>query len=190
MSLGERFAERRGYFLASGAVLALDQTSKLFAHHYLRGHGAVEIVPGFFSLWYSRNPGGLFGLFREWGDPWRALLLTLLPIVAIALMARFLLYGPDEERGTLAGLGLILGGAVGNLVDRVLRGEVVDFLDVYASGPRLAARLVAWFGTAHWPTFNLADSAIVVGAGLLLLGLLAPQRRSTGGAQAPDGRRR
>ncbi len=167
-----RGARRRGYFALAAAVLLLDQATKVLAHGYLRGAGAVEVVPGFFSLSYSRNPGGLFGYFRNLDDPWRTLLLTLLPTVAIALIVRFLMRGPDDERSTLCGLGLILGGAVGNLVDRLLRGEVVDFLDVYASWPWLADPLRAWFGTAHWPTFNVADSAIVVGAGLLLLNLL------------------
>jgi signal peptidase II len=175
MSPAGRLARRRSYFLVSALVLGLDQGTKILAHAYLRGAGPVEIVPGFFNLWYSRNPGGLFGMFRSWDDPWRTLLLTLLPVVAIALMTRFLIVTRDEERTTLAGLALILGGAVGNLIDRAVRGEVVDFLDAYAGHPALAERLVGWFGTAHWPTFNVADSAIVVGAGLLLIHVGRPE---------------
>jgi len=162
-------AARGGYLLCAGAVVLLDQATKLLAHRFLRGRDALEIVPGFFNLWYSRNAGGLFGWFREWSDPWRTLFLTLLPLAAIGFILRFLLRGPEEDRSSLLGLALILGGAVGNLIDRLLRGEVVDFLDVYAAHPPLAAWLIEWFGTAHWPTFNLADSAIVIGAGLLLL---------------------
>ena len=114
-------------------VVAADQATKILAHPYLPGTGPREIVPGFFNLWYSRNPGGLFGLFRDWPAPWRAILLTLLPLVALALIAFLLARTRDEDRWTLTGLGLILGGAVGNLIDRLFRGEVVDFLDVYAS---------------------------------------------------------
>jgi signal peptidase II len=98
------------------------------------------------------------------------LLLTLLPIVAIVLIARFLFAAREPDTLSTTSLALILGGAVGNLVDRLVRGEVVDFLDVYAPPSRLADWLVGQFGTAHWPTFNVADSAIVVGAGLMLLG--------------------
>ena len=80
----------------------------------------------------------------------------------------------------MVGLSLILGGAVGNLIDRLIRQSVVDFLDVYAASPRLAEWLIDKFGTAHWPTFNIADSAIVTGAGLLLLTVVLPQRETTG----------
>ena len=169
MSLGALAYRRRSYLSIAAALLALDQITKILAHARLRDTGAVEVIPGFFSLWYSRNPGGLFGYFRDWGDPWRTLLLTGLPIVAVLLIGRFLIAGSDEDRPTLLGLALILGGALGNLIDRIFRGEVVDFLDVYVSHPGLAKKLVSWFGTAHWPTFNVADSGIVVGAGLLLL---------------------
>ena len=79
-----------------------------------------------------------------------------------------------EDRRTLFGLSLILGGAVGNLIDRAVRGEVVDFLDVYVSPPRLADWFVGTFGTAHWPTFNVADSAIVTGACLLFWTIVRP----------------
>jgi signal peptidase II len=78
----------------------------------------------------------------------------------------------------LRGLGLILGGATGNLVDRIMRGEVIDFLDAHLPPSALAEWFEARFGTAHWPTFNLADSAIVVGAALLLLTLVRPQPRA------------
>jgi signal peptidase II len=74
---------------------------------------------------------------------------------------------------------MILGGATGNLIDRVLRGEVVDFLDVYVSRGAFADWLLDRFGTTHWPTFNIADSAIVCGAGLLLLDVIRPESRKT-----------
>jgi len=175
MSLKAALRERRGYFLIALAVLGLDQTTKILAHAYLRDRGMVEIIPDFFNLWYSRNPGGLFGYFRDWDGPWRTILLTLLPLVAIGLIAGFITRTDETDRPTLLGLALILGGAVGNLIDRIFRGEVVDFLDVYAAHPGLADPLVRWFGTAHWPTFNIADSGIVVGACLLLLTVFRSQ---------------
>jgi signal peptidase II len=172
---------RKGYFLLALAVLALDQVTKVAADLTLRASGPVEIVPGVFNLWYSTNRGGLFGTFQTLADPWRTLLLTLVPILVVAGLAYFLATTRDTGRLALSALALILGGAVGNLVDRIVRGEVIDFLDVYASHPALADPLVERFGTAHWPTFNVADSAIVVGACLLVLDVLRPARRTDAG---------
>ena len=89
---------------------------------------------------------------------WRSLLLTLFPLVAVALIVLFLIRSDPTDRRSLAGFSLILGGAVGNLIDRVFRGEVVDFLDVYVSSTGLAEWLVSRFGTAHWPTFIFPSS--------------------------------
>jgi len=175
MTLSASFALRRHYFLIAAIVLVADQITKYLAHVNLAPRGVVVIVDGFFDLAYSRNRGGLFGAMSDLGDPWRMLLLTVVPLLAIGMISWFLLRTDEVDRPTLFGLGLILGGAVGNLVDRVARGEVIDFLDVYVSSPRPAEWLVAHFGTAHWPTFNVADSAIVCGAGLLVLSLFRPQ---------------
>jgi signal peptidase II len=193
MTLLQPVAARRGYFITALVVIVIDQVTKVLADRMLRGRDPVPVIPEFFSLWYSRNPGGLFGYFRDWGDPWRTLTLTLVPLVAIVLIALFLARTDEPDRSTLSGLALILGGAVGNLIDRILRGEVVDFLDVYASHellPGLAGWLSARFGTVHWPTFNVADSAIVIGVGLLMLDILRPQRSPTEAdpPSPPDGR--
>jgi signal peptidase II len=168
---------RRPYFLISLGVLLLDQLSKWLVVQSLPGRPPRVVIPGWFNLVYSENRGGLFGYFSELADPWRTLLLTLLPLLAIVLVTIFIARGREMDRPSLAGLGLILGGAVGNLIDRVLRGAVVDFLDVYVSSPRLADWLVARFGTAHWHTFNVADSAIVAGAVLLAFSLVRPPAR-------------
>lgn len=190
MSLAASLRSRRSYFLLSLGVLLLDQASKWGADRLLTREGPRTIVPGVLNLWYSRNRGGLFGYFSEWGDPWRSVLLTLFPLVAIALIAWFLARADEQSRSTLAGLSLILGGAAGNLVDRVLRGEVVDFVDVYASWTPVADWLLERFGTVHWPTFNLADSAIVIGALLLVLDILRPEHAGEApageSAQPPD----
>ncbi len=165
---------RRGYFSVSLTILVLDQISKFLAHHYISDRVPVDIIPGFFRLWYSRNSGGLFGSFRDWAGPWRFLLLTLLPLAAIALIGMFLARTKADDRPTLFGLSLILGGATGNVIDRLARGEVIDFLDVYVPASKTADWLVSVFGTAHWPTFNVADSSIVVGASLLLISIFHP----------------
>jgi len=188
MSTLAAFARRRNYFLISVAVFVLDQATKIGADRWLHGRTPVSVIPGFFSLGYSRNRGGLFGYFSTLEDPWRMILLTALPLIAIFLIAIFLVRTDEADRVTRTGLALILGGAAGNLLDRILRGEVVDFLDVYASWTPLRNWLVEIFGTAHWPTFNVADSCIVIGAGLLLLDLVRPLRKPEigEGARAPD----
>jgi signal peptidase II len=173
------------YFVIAAVVLVLDQATKHLVHAHLRDTGPVSVIPDMFSLWYSRNPGGLFGYFRDLADPWRIGLLTLLPTVAVVLIAYFLARGRETDRVTLLALGLILGGALGNLIDRVFRGEVIDFLDVYVSSPELAGQLVDWFGTAHWPTFNVADSAIVVGACFLVYRIVRPYPPGQAGEAQP-----
>jgi signal peptidase II len=179
-------AGRGVYFVMSAMVLVLDQVSKALAHHYLPGQPPVEVVPNFFNLVYSRNPGGLFGYFGDLPDPWRSLLLTLLPVIAVCMLAVFLGRGEGADRKTLVGLGLILGGAIGNLIDRIVRGEVVDFLDAYIQSSSAADWLVRKFGTSHWPTFNIADSAIVVGACLLILTIIRPPQPATEPVEAPS----
>ena len=174
------FAARKGYFLVSGTVFVLDQASKIAADTWLRFKAPVTIIPGFFGFAYSRNRGGLFGYFSTLDDPWRFFLLTAFPIVAVVVIAVFLARTDEPDRSTLFGLALILGGASGNLLDRVVRGEVVDFLDAYISWAPLESWLIEQFQTAHWPTFNIADSAIVVGACLLVLDVLRPARRGDG----------
>ena len=95
---------RRGYFSVSLGVLVLDQISKLLAHHYLSDRIPLDVIPNFFRLWYSRNAGGLFGSFRDWAGPWRFVLLTALPIVAIVLIGMFLARTKAADRPTLFGL--------------------------------------------------------------------------------------
>ena len=165
---------RRRYFVLASVILVADQATKLVAHQFLSERAAIKLIPGFFSLWYSRNPGGLFGYFREWNSPLRFVLLTILPLVAIGFISAYLARTHALDRPTLLGLALILGGATGNLIDRLIRGEVIDFLDFYISSSNFGDWLVSIFGTAHWPTFNLADSAIVTGACLLLLSIVRP----------------
>jgi len=187
MTLLAAIARRRNYFAISVTVLALDQASKIAADYWLRDQGPVSVIPGAFNLWYSRNRGGLFGYFAGWEDPWRTVLLTVFPLLAVAAIVVFLAKTDEPDRRTLAGLAAILGGATGNLIDRAIRGEVVDFLDAYVSHRGAAQWLVDRFGTAHWPTFNFADSAIVIGAGLLLLDLAIPERVQEPAGEAPGG---
>jgi signal peptidase II len=131
----------------------------------LAGRPPIELIPGAVLIRYRTNPGGAFGLFG--GSPVLFLVATALAVGAIALSSRRL-----ETRSAAIGLGLILGGALGNLTDRLVRGDgisgtVVDFVDLRV-----------------WPVFNVADTAIVVGAAIVLIGSFRHRRepsRSTGG---------
>jgi signal peptidase II len=181
MSLRDDFRNRRLYFLAAAVAVLLDQATKVAAVAWLQGKGQVPVIPGFLNLWFSTNRGGLFGYFGNLGEPWREILLIGMPLLFVAGMVLFLARTDEPDRATLFGLAMMLGGATGNLIDRVLRGAVVDFFDVYASHPRMASFFLERFGTVHWPTFNVADSAIVVGAVLLLLDVFRPARKETRG---------
>ncbi len=155
---------RAQWFCLSGAVLVADQLSKWAAQAFLDPSTPTEVVPGGFALRLAHNTGAAFSLLAGAGGWQRAFFITLGIVVSTGIVWWMLRLDP-RERGAAAGLSLILGGAVGNLVDRIRWGHVVDFLDVY-------------YGQWHWPTFNIADSAITVGAVLLIASeWLAGRRR-------------
>jgi signal peptidase II len=127
----------------------LDRVSKILAEHLLQDHPPAELIPGVLQLRFSTNPGGAFGLFGE--ASWLFVLISVV-VVGVAVVASRNLPGSL----TAVGLGLLLGGALGNLTDRLVRGsgfdgQVVDFIDFHV-----------------WPVFNLADTAIVIGALILV----------------------
>ena len=138
------------------AVVALDRVTKAMVEAWLDAYRSVTLVPGLLDLTYVQNPGGVFGVFKGLEPAWRSVLFTVVPVAAIVLIAVYAWRVPAAQTMTHVALALILGGAVGNLVDRLRLGYVVDFVDVHWRG---------W----HWPAFNVADSAICVGVGLLLL---------------------
>ncbi|HKA14768.1 MAG TPA: signal peptidase II [Myxococcota bacterium] len=148
---------------AFGISLPLDLLTKWIVERNLSYADHVPVIEGFFYLTHVRNPGAAFGLFAD-GDPRTRLFVFLAVSIAAVLiiLSFFRQLAPGDRLSALA-LGLILGGAVGNLLDRIFRGEVVDFL-----------HFKLWRGYT-WPDFNLADSFIVVGVGLLILELLASE---------------
>lgn len=146
----------------SAAILALDQATKMLVQARLPLHDSRTVVPDFFNLTHVTNRGALFGLLHDLPDPWRAVLFTVVPFAAIVLILYFQGRTAPADRLAHGGLALILGGAAGNFLDRLRLGYVVDFLDVYV-------------GPHHWPAFNVADSAICIGVGLLVLDLLRPR---------------
>src|SRR5439155_1239549 len=119
----------------------------------------------------------LFGIFSGLGQPMRTIVLLIVPLAAIALVLFFMKMSGEKDRLALLGLSLILGGAIGNQLDRLLRrGRVVDFIDASFDAEPLRGWLVRTFGSSHWPAFNVADSAIVIGALLLAWDLIRQTR--------------
>lgn len=166
---------RLGYGFVSLAVLAIDQVTKDLVSSRMIVYSSVPVIPGFFHITLVTNRGALFGLFHDLADPWRGALFTTVPTLAILLVLAFQYRTTLNDPLTQTGLALILGGAIGNLADRVRLGYVVDFLDVFV-------------GDHHWPAFNVADAAICSGVGLLVLDLYRRGRSGRQeGATVPEG---
>lgn len=151
------------------SVLLLDRITKWAIARTIPLEDAINIIPGFFRLTHLENTGAAFSLFADSTSPFRTALLIAFSVAALAVIS-FLLWKERNvfHSGALA-LSLILGGAVGNLWDRMADGKVTDFLDFY-------------IGIHHWPPFNVADSAIVVGALLLFLRMLRKEHHSQAAA--------
>jgi len=150
---------------AAAAVFALDRFTKWIIESRVSFLDTYTVIPGFFDIVHSQNRGVAFGIFNDGVSAWRTPLLLLFSLAAVLVVAVILWNAERLDRLSLAAFSLILGGAAGNVFDRVLWGRVTDFLEFYV-------------GDYHWPTFNMADSAIVIGSGLLLLELLRPKRQA------------
>jgi len=149
--------------ILAGVVVLLDQATKAWVLAAFQLHETLPVVPGWFHLTYVRNPGAAFGLFAGRAEAFRV--PFFLGITAVALVAILVVAWRAAPGRTwfLTALGLVCGGAVGNLIDRLRWGEVVDFLDVF-------------WRSHHWPAFNVADAAISVGVILLVVEELFQKR--------------
>lgn len=142
--------------LVSLGTVILDQVSKAHIMQTMRLHESIPVISNFFSLTYIRNPGAAFGILASSSNGFRLLFFGLTSLFALALLGTiFFRLREDDWIGQLSIAG-ILGGAIGNLLDRVRFGEVIDFLDFYID-------------TYHWPAFNVADAAISVGVCFLIV---------------------
>jgi signal peptidase II len=157
-------ARLKAYGTALG-VLALDRTSKWIVESNVSAQDTVRVIPGLFNIVRSENRGIAFGILNDSTYEWRTTLLIVLSAAAVVFVAAMLWNAQRLDRYSLWGLTLILGGAAGNVLDRAVWGRVTDFLDFYVS-------------EYHWHTFNVADSAIVIGSGLLLIDLLRPKKQA------------
>jgi len=154
---------RFGLALATG-VFVLDQVTKFWAERALTLYAPVEIT-GFFNLTLVYNPGAAFSFLSTAGG-WQRWMFSGIALAAVTLILFWLARLPRDARLSILSLGLILGGAAGNLVDRLRLGKVVDFLDFHYAG-------------LHWPAFNVADAAITVGAVCLIIATFTEQSRDT-----------
>ncbi|HWE49354.1 MAG TPA: signal peptidase II [Bryobacteraceae bacterium] len=154
------------FALAMG-VFALDRWSKWLVETQLNAYDTRTVIPGFFNIVRSENPGVAFGIFSESPTHSRTLILVVFSVVAVLLLAAMLWRIDRLDTISAWGLALIFGGAMGNVFDRVHVGRVTDFLDFY-------------FGNYHWYTFNVADASICTGAGLLILSMLLAQKHAAG----------
>ena len=164
MNLSRPLLMRLLYFALSLALFGMDRATKTLVMHRLPLHESVPVVKGFFHLTHVANTGALFGLLAGIATPLRGLVFITVPLLAIALILFFQFHSGEGDLLTQLGLSLILGGALGNLYDRIRFGHVVDFLDFSVAGH-------------HWPAFNIADSCICLGVFTLVLDLYRREQR-------------
>jgi signal peptidase II len=147
------------------AVVILDRATKLYIQNHFSMLDSVSVIPGFFNIVHVENPGAAFGVLADSGE-WRRLVLVWVSLVVMAGIGVLLWRAPQngESAVTQTGLALVFGGALGNAWDRIARGFVTDFLQFF-------------FGSYEFPSFNVADCAIDIGAGLLILDMLRRRRR-------------
>jgi signal peptidase II len=150
---------RKYFFLIAASVIVLDRLTKWAVASNIPLHESLTIIPGLFHITHVENRGAAFGLFADSSFPWKITALIGFSLIALVIVTVLLWKNSHAINTTTVGLSLILGGATGNLWDRVVDGRVVDFLHFY-------------IGSYSWPDFNLADSAIVVGAILLVSEIL------------------
>ena len=159
--------------LLSLLIVVADQWSKWLVERYLPLHQPLEIIPSVLNFTHVRNTGVAFGMFAANGSSSGTLILTVLGLIALVIVGLYFWRTSTQDRLMLTSLSLILGGAIGNLMDRLAAGSVTDFIDAY-------------IGTYHWHTFNVADSAITIGICLMALEILLAGRKPTASPEPAD----
>ena len=139
-------------------MVILDQYTKFMVSIHVPLHYSISVFEGFFNITHIRNPGVAFGLFASNEFEYKALFFIVISLVAIVAILVIFHQSPYDKRSVRFGLILIFSGAVGNLIDRIVHGEVIDFLDFF-------------YGGTHWPSFNIADSCITIGVSCMIFDL-------------------
>ncbi len=147
------------FFITAAAVILLDQATKYLIDSGMSIGDSFPVIQGLFNITYVRNPGAAFGIFAKSPEIFRTVFLIAVTSAAMILILYYIRMNRGRESLLNLALSLIFGGAIGNLIDRIRFGEVIDFLDFYV-------------GAHHWPAYNVADSAISTGAVLLLLAMI------------------
>ncbi len=160
-------------FLIAATIVVADQLTKGMVRAWLPLHSVVTIIPDLLDFRYVRNTGAAFGLLNSVDIPFKPALMTAVALFALIAIAIYASRAAPDEQLTKLGLALVLGGAVGNLIDRIATGYVVDFVDVY-------------WGDWHFWAFNVADAAITVGAGCVILEMIRnPQQEERAKGSSP-----
>lgn len=180
--LNPQVLNRKSRLILVGLVcllVATDQITKFAVAAWIPLGEGVMVIDGFLTITHVRNPGAAFGILSQSPFPYTKLALIMVTTLTLIVMVSMLMRTELKSRLFIAGLVLVISGALGNLLDRVFREGVVDFIEVY-------------YATYHWPSFNVADSVISLGVGLLILdmvlgpGKASPGQRQTGEEHASD----
>lgn len=147
------------FIIPAAAIIVLDQISKSIVLHTIPLHGSISVIEGFFNLVHTRNRGMAFGFLNRPGSHLGFYLLVTATFIAISILILWFFRLKKTDRPLVLSLSFVLGGALGNLIDRLRLGEVIDFIDIFV-------------GSYHWPAFNAADSAITVGTIWLAIQML------------------
>jgi signal peptidase II len=159
-------------FLLTVAVFILDRITKGAIRTHISLWDAINVIPGLFNIVHTENPGIAFGLLANLPNPWRDVFLIGLSMVVLAIISAVLLRAGGQGMLLRMGLALVMGGALGNLFDRIVHGTVTDFVEVHV-------------GEHYFPAFNVADSGITIGACLLLLDMWYSRERKSQPAEVP-----
>jgi len=152
-------------FLASNILIILDQYTKMWVNTHIPKHHSIMVFNDFFALTHIRNPGVAFGLGADWSSQYKTYMFIGFSIIAIIAILIFFHQTPPGNKIVRVGLILIFSGAIGNMIDRILYQEVIDFLDLFVGG-------------YHWPAFNIADSCITIGVFLMFVDLILAGKTS------------
>jgi signal peptidase II len=150
-------------FILAGVTIGLDQVTKALILEKFRLGETISVIGNYFNITYVQNKGAAFGMLAQANPAFRVPFFVIVPVAALVSIAYIFRKIPDQDRKLAVALSLVIGGAIGNLIDRISLGYVVDFLDFH------------WQWGYHFPAFNVADSAICVGVGLVILDLFAPE---------------
>ena len=160
--------------LISGALILIDQWTKFLVTIHIPLYFSVRVIDDFFNITHIRNPGVAFGLFANHESEYKVLFFIVISAIAIVAILILFHQTPNNRRMVRIGLTLILSGAIGNLMDRVVHKEVIDFIDFY-------------YQKFHWPAFNVADSCITIGVALMILDLFWHHPEASVASKSPGG---